>query len=148
MPLKKGRKRSKKPEEGTYDWYAKELECANARYVKLRDGYRCRQWGDAKIKCEGPLDAGHVYPKGRFPGGKYLPENLIAQCRAHNNAHIGEPSILFDWYEEANGEGALEVLHRRVLSMPRRMSLEWLKEQLAERTRQIEELECHFEAMV
>lgn len=133
-----------KPREGSRRDLEKKLECLLARHVKVRDGFRCRQYGDPKIQCRGPLDAGHVYPKGRFPGGKFLASNIQAQCRAHNTAHVSRPEIMFTHYEESNGPGSLERLHAEVLAAPRKQPVEWLQseiERIEAATKELELLE-------
>jgi hypothetical protein len=136
------------PKEGSRRWLEKKLESLNAQFVKMRDGYECVQCRTDGVRTDTILDAGHIYPKGLFPGGKLLVENLVAQCRHHNTVHIGRPELLMCWYEESHGEGSLEKLHEQVLAMPRRMTTEWLIEQIAERERMIDELENHLAAMV
>ncbi|HKS27773.1 MAG TPA: hypothetical protein VJS44_08135 [Pyrinomonadaceae bacterium] len=124
------------------------LEKLNARCLKMEHHFQCQQCAEDGLPNQGILDAGHIYPKGQFPGGKFLYENLIPQCRYHNELHIGQPHFLFDFYQEKHGPEALEKLHQKVLAMPRRMSIEWLVEQIAEREQAISALECHLAAMV
>jgi 5-methylcytosine-specific restriction endonuclease McrA len=136
------------PKEGSRRWYEKRLESLNAKYVKMRDGYECVQCRTDGARTDTILDAGHIYPKGDFPGGKFLTENLVAQCRTHNLRHINHPEILMSWYQRERGEDALIALHEKVLEMPRKMSIEWMVEQIAEREKQLAELEVHLAAMV
>jgi 5-methylcytosine-specific restriction endonuclease McrA len=139
---------AKPPREGSQRFYEKRLESLNARYVKMRDSFECVQCRADGVMTETVLDAGHIYPKGLFPGGKFLVENLVAQCRKHNTIHIDRPDFLMLWYQREHGPDALIALHEKVLAMPRKMSAEWLQEQIAEREKQIEELDCHLAAMV
>jgi hypothetical protein len=136
------------PKEGSRRDLEKKLESLNAKFVKMRDGFECCQCRADGVPTNGFLDAGHIYPKGDFPGGKYLVENILSQCRAHNLRHINHPEFLFSFYQNEHGPDALIALHEKVLAMPRRMSMEWLKAEIAEREIQIAELECHLSAMV
>ena len=79
-----------------------------------------------------PLDAGHIYPKGKFPGGKFLYPNLAAQCRRHNLLHVRRPECMFLWYQARHSPEALEALHALVLAQPRRQSIEWLERAIKE----------------
>lgn len=134
--------------EGSRKDLEDKLERLNAKYVKMRDGYQCQQCAADNVPTEAPLDAGHIYPKGLYPGGKFLVENILAQCRQHNLLHINRPELLMTFYQQLHGEDALIALHEKVLAMPRKMSTDWLQEQIAEREQQIAELECHLSAMV
>jgi hypothetical protein len=137
------------PREDSKRALAAKLESLNARYVKLRDGMECVQCKADGRPTRGILDAGHLYPKGTqgFKAGKYLVENLFAQCRYHNTVHIKQPVFFLDWYIAENGFDALEALHRRCVS-DWRPNVEWLRGQIEERERQIAELETHYSAMV
>jgi hypothetical protein len=130
-----------RPKEGTWKWYADKLESLLAKRVKMRDGYRCRQCAFDGAPTQGLLDAGHIYPKGKFPGGKYLVENIVAQCRDHNTKHISRPEYMMLWYETEHGEGSRERLHALVLAQPRRQSVEWLTAQIVECERAIAGME-------
>lgn len=123
-----------KPKEGSQRDLEQKLESLLAKRVKMRDGYQCCQCRFDSAPTVGLLDAGHIYPKGKFPSGKFLVENVVGQCRRHNQIHIGRPEFMFIWYEAENGEGSLSKLHALVLAQPRRQSNEWL-------TRAIEECE-------
>jgi hypothetical protein len=131
-----------RPRKGSRRELEKQLESLNARYVKLRDGQECVQCKADGQPTRGLLDAGHLYPKGTqgFKAGKYLVENLFAQCRYHNQIHISQPAYFVDWFIETHGFEALEALHARCTS-DWRPEREWLLEQIEERERQIEELE-------
>lgn len=136
------------PKEGSQRDLENRLERLNACCLKMEHSYQCSQCAADGIPNQGILDAGHIYPKGKYPGGKFLYENLIPQCRFHNELHISKPEILFTFYQDKLGEDALIKLHERVLSMPRRMSVEWLESEIEKREIQIAELECHISAMV
>lgn len=150
--LRRARKKAlgtKKPEPGSLRALKATLESLNARYVKLRDGQECNQCRADGRPTRDILDAGHLYPKGEqgFKAGHYLVENLFAQCRHHNTVHIDRPAYFIDWYVSVHGWDALDALHARCTS-DWRPDREWLLEQIAERERQIAELETHYEAMV
>jgi hypothetical protein len=130
-----------KPKEGTWKWYADKLESLLAQRAKMRDGYQCRQCCFDGAPTQGQLDAGHIYPKGKFPGGKYLIENIVAQCRDHNTKHIGRPEYMMLWYDAEHGDGARERLHKLVLAQPRRQSIEWLKQAIEESEAAIKEMQ-------
>lgn len=141
--LKRGRKPlgTKKPEPGSWKDLADTLESLLAKRVKMRDGQQCRQCRFDGAPTRGLLDAGHIYPKGKFPGGKFLVENLVAQCRAHNTRHISRPEFMFLWFEAEHGEGSLPRLHALVLAQPRRQSIGWLAERIKECEEAIAEME-------
>jgi hypothetical protein len=130
-----------KPKEGSRRDLEHRLESLLAKRVKMRDGYQCRQCAFDGAPTMGLLDAGHIYPKGKFPGGKFLVENIVAQCRAHNTRHIDRPEFMFLWYEAEHGEGSLARLHAEVLAMPRKMSIEWLTQAIWECEEAIAEME-------
>lgn len=138
-----------KPRAGSKRELEKKLENLNARYVKLRDGQECVQCKADGRPTRGILDAGHLYPKGEqgFKAGKYLVENLFAQCRYHNNVHIDQPNYFMDWFIQAHSFEALDALHARCTS-DWRPDADWLREQIEERERQVAELEAHYEATV
>jgi hypothetical protein len=138
-----------KPREGSLRELKARLETLNARYVKLRDGMRCVQCKADGVPNQGILDAGHLYPKGKqeFKAGHYLVENLFAQCRHHNTVHIDRPEYFLLWFQKEHGAERLEEIHALAVS-DWRPDREWLTEQIAERERQIAELEAHYEAMV
>lgn len=132
---------SKKPEPGSWKDLADTLESLLAKRVKMRDGFQCVQCRFDGAPTRGLLDAGHIYPKGKYPGGKYLIENLAAQCREHNTRHIARPEFMFLWYEAEHGPGSLERLHALVLAQPRRQSVEWMRSKIQECEEAIAELE-------
>lgn len=136
-----------KPREGSKRELMAKLENLNARYVKLRDGMECVQCKADGQPTRDILDAGHVYPKGKFPAGKFLVENIHAQCRTHNMIHIEQPVFYLDWFIAANSFDALDALHRRCVS-DWRPDRTWLLEQIEERETQIAEFEAHYSAMV
>lgn len=136
------------PKEGSRKWLEKRLESLNAKFVKMRDGYQCLQCASENELTEPPLDAGHIYPKGLYPSGKFLTENLVAQCRRHNLLHINRPELLMTFYQQQHGEDALTRLHEKVLAMPRRMENDWLESEIKQREIQISEMECYLSAMV
>lgn len=136
-----------KPRAGSMRELEKRLGTRNAQFVKLRDGQECVQCREEGLPTELPLDAGHLYPKGAFRAGKYLVENLFAQCRRHNILHVRRPEYFMNWYIRQHGFEALDALHKRCTS-DWRPDVDWLKAEIEERERQIEELTCHYEAMV
>lgn len=142
--LKRDRKRAlgtKRPEAGSWKDLEQTLESLLAKRVKMRDGFQCRQCRYDGAPTRGLLDAGHIYPKGKFPGGKFLIENIVAQCRDCNTRHIHRPERMFLWYEAEQGEGSLEKLHALVLAQPRRQSIEWLRARIEESEAAIKEME-------
>lgn len=136
-----------KPREGSRRALLKELESLTAKFVKLRDSHQCQQCLFDGVASEGVIDAGHLYPKGKFPATKFDVDNIFAQCRAHNMLHIRQETYMFTWYLETHDQAELEALHARAVS-GKRLTDDDLRELIAERTRQIEELECHYAAMV
>lgn len=132
---------TKKPEPGSWKDLADKLESLLAKRVKMRDGYQCVQCRFDNAPTVPPLDAGHIYPKGKYPGGKYLSENIVAQCRVHNSRHIARPEFMFLWYEAEHGEGSLAALHALVLAQPRRQSAERLESKIKECEEAIAEME-------
>ncbi len=142
--LKRDRKKAlgtAKPKEGSRRDLEQKLESLLAKRVKMRDGQQCVQCRFDGAPTTPPLDAGHIYPKGKFPGGKFLVENIVAQCRDHNTKHIGRPEYMMLWYEAEMGDGARERLHGLVLAQPRRQSLEWLRAKIQECEEAIAEME-------
>lgn len=142
--LKRSRKKAlgtAKPQEGSRRDLEQRLESSRAKEAKMRDGYQCRQCRFDGAPTQGLLDAGHIYPKGKFPGGKFLIENIVGQCRRHNQLHIRQPAFMFTWYQSECGPEVLEKLHALVLSMPRKQSLEWLRAQIQESESAIKEME-------
>lgn len=132
---------TKKPDEGSRRDLEQRLASSLAKRVKMEAGHQCEQCRFDGAPTVPPLDAGHIYPKGKFPGGKFLYSNLAAQCRRHNLLHIRRPEFMFVWYQQAHSPKALEQLHALVLSMPHKMSLEWLREQIAACEEAIAEME-------
>lgn len=132
---------TKKPEAGSWKDLADKLESLLAQRVKMRDGQQCVQCRFDGAPTVPPLDAGHIYPKGKFPGGKFLVENIVAQCREHNTRHIRRPECMMTWYQCELGEEALEKLHALVLAQPRRQSVEWLQARIEECEKAIAEME-------
>lgn len=132
---------TKKPEEGSRRDLEKQLESLLAKRVKMRDGYQCRQCRYDNASTVPPLDAGHIYPKGKFPGGKFLVENIVAQCRRHNTIHISRPEFMLTWYQNEYSPEALEELHALVLAQPRGQSIEWLQARIKECEEAISEMQ-------
>jgi hypothetical protein len=130
-----------KPREGSRRDLEQRLMSSRAKEVKMRDGYRCCQCSFDGVPTQGPVDAGHIYPKGKFPSGKFLVENIVAQCRTHNTRHISRPEFMFLWFEAEHGKGSLEKLHALVLSMPRKMTVEWLASEIEKSERAIADME-------
>jgi hypothetical protein len=142
--LKRSRKKAlgtKKPEPGSRKDLEDRLASSLAKRVKMEAGYQCEQCRYDGAPTVPPLDAGHIYPKGKFPGGKFLYANLASQCRAHNLRHIDRPEFMFVWYQRVHGPEALESLHALVLAQPRRQSIEWLKRVIEESEGAIAEME-------
>jgi hypothetical protein len=130
-----------KPREGSRRDLERRLESLLAKRVKMRDSWQLRQCSFDGVPTQGPVDAGHIYPKGKFPSGKFLVENIVAQCRTHNTRHISRPEFMFLWFEAEHGKGSLEKLHALVLSMPRKMTVEWLASEIEKSERAIADME-------
>jgi hypothetical protein len=130
-----------KPKPGSRRDLEQKLGSLLAKRVKMRDGFRCRQCAFDGAPTQGLLDAGHIYPKGKFPGGKFLESNVVAQCRTHNTRHIARPEFMLTWYQAEHGPEALEALHALVLSMPRKMTVEWLAQAIEECEEAIADME-------
>jgi len=123
----------------TYRDLEKQLRALTATYVKLRDGHTCQQGLADGVICDGIMDAGHIYPSGKFPYFKFEPDNIVCQCRQHNKLHIGRPDVMMCWYQRTRGEEALERLHQRAVSATRPTRDDLLR-MIDERTKQIDEL--------
>lgn len=130
-----------KPQTGSRRDLEQRLASSRAKEVKMRDGYQCRQCRFDGAHTQGILDAGHIYPKGKFPGGKFLATNIVCQCRRHNEIHISRPEMMFTWYQREHGAEALERLHAIVLAQPRRQSIEWLRAEIEASEAAIREME-------
>jgi hypothetical protein len=129
--LRRAPMRYKPPKPGSKRAVRDELDSVDAQIVKPRDGYWCVQCRTDGVPNQGILDAGHLYPKGKFPGGRFLLENLFAQCRFHNQLHIGSPMVFMTWYQETYSPEQLQALHKEVLKPA--PSLETMVQLLAER---------------
>jgi len=103
----------------TYRQLEKKLKGLVATRVKLRDGHRCQQGLTDGVICDGVMDAGHIYPAGKFPYFKFEPDNIVCQCRQHNTLHIGRPDVMLCWYQKVHGEDALVELRARAVAATR-----------------------------
>lgn len=130
-----------KPQAGSRRDLEQRLSSLLAQRAKMRDGQRCSQCTFDGAPTRGLLDAGHIYPKGKFPGGKFLESNLVAQCRNHNTIHISRPEMMLTWYQKEHSPEALEALHALVLSMPRKMPLDWLRAEIEASEAAIDEMQ-------
>jgi hypothetical protein len=146
VPLRRAPMRYKAPKPGSRRALRDELDTVDAQIVKPRDEYWCVQCRTDGVPNQGILDAGHLYPKGKFPGGRFLLENLFAQCRFHNQLHIGSPMVFMTWYQETYSPEQLQALHKEVLKPA--PSLETMVRLLAEREHLLSEMRAHMGAMV
>jgi hypothetical protein len=144
--LRRAPMRYKAPKPGSRRALRDELDTVDAQIVKPRDEYWCVQCRTDGVPNQGILDAGHLYPKAKFPGGRFLLENIFCQCRFHNTLHIGSPAVMMTWYQDTYSPERLQALHEAVLRPA--LTREELTILLPERMKMLDEIRAHVGAMV
>lgn len=124
----------------TYRQLDKQLHSLDAVVVKMRDGHVCQQGLMDGVICEGIVDAGHLFPRSVLPYFKHDLRNIYAQCRYHNELHIGQPAFMATWFQRRFGEEAFEALHAEAVAATRPTRDDLLR-MIAEREEQIAEFQ-------
>lgn len=76
--------------------------------------------------CQGPLQAGHVIPRGKKPT-KYDEANVFGQCAFHNKRHKWHPELYETWYANKFGAQALVDLKSRAQQEAKALTIDEIK---------------------